>query len=164
MELLTFFSGCSLKLLDVRLYDPWLFDVFELFRIVAARLSDDHFARLVTEAWLPHLPVRVAASFPDSPSGLLTTRLIAAPTGRATCKQRRGGSRTPARLYSLREGASGHTTGYCRDYLRAGAPKRAAPALLFGGHRPPLVRAEETPAPGAISAASGFCSWRTFWV
>ena len=35
--------------------------MFELYRIVAARLSNDHFARLVTDAWLPSLPVRASS-------------------------------------------------------------------------------------------------------
>ena len=57
VELLTFFSGCSLRLVDVADYHPWLFGVFAWLRILSELLTPPHAGAIVNPTWLPNLPV-----------------------------------------------------------------------------------------------------------
>ncbi len=62
VELLAFFSGCTLRLLQPTAFDPWLFDVFAWYRQVAKRLEKRH-SDLVTEEWLPAFDVSRSSCF-----------------------------------------------------------------------------------------------------
>ncbi len=63
VELLAFFSGCTLRLLDVHRFDPWLFDVFAWLRLLADRLPAAQADALVSPVWLPKFPVRPIAHY-----------------------------------------------------------------------------------------------------
>ena len=64
VELLAFFSGCTLRLLQPAAFDPWLFDVFERYRQVARRLGKRH-ADIVTPDWLPDFEVSPRPRLPS---------------------------------------------------------------------------------------------------
>lgn len=147
---MTFFSGCTLRLVDASDYHPWLFGVFAWLRFLSELLTPGHAETIVDASWLPDLPV----SFTAHPRRLLTHLLTAChPVGLVSPVFRRRspfGAREP---HSLLEGSQARRVCYpgCAytvpstvsyflpaaftlDCCGLSEPSPRPPRALFGAH------------------------------
>ena len=170
---MTFFSGCTLRLVDASDYHPWLFGVFAWLRFLSELLTPGHAEAIVDASWLPDLPV----SSTTHPRRLLTLLLSAChPVGLVSPVFRRRspfGAREPP---SLLEGSQARCVCYpggactasstrimllicCRhsDYRRFGEPSSRPPRTLFRAHCSRVARTprEATPRCRFSSAHPG---------